>query len=205
MWIEKEVHRLDIGYNIWPWPLTSLITLTFEFQVSSSVSEIALSQEWDGQLTWSEKDVSHPFMTMILTSVTMVGLADVPDSDQGEFRRRRAVDISSLTFCFPRMLYYCIIRSFISGNMTYILFFIGIRVEITLQFSAGLKSFPIILKVWNIPETAWRWLGTNKDFVFIMLSTLAKSVAVMRVRVIKSYRNQRMWLLNHTSIPDKSH
>ena len=38
----------------------------------------------------------HPFMTMILTSVTMVGWADVPDSDWGDCRRRRAVDISSL-------------------------------------------------------------------------------------------------------------
>ena len=34
-------------------------------------------------------------MTMLLTSVTMVGWADVPDSDWGDFRRRRAVDISS--------------------------------------------------------------------------------------------------------------
>ena len=34
-------------------------------------------------------------MTMILTGVTMVGWADVPDSDRGEFRRRLAVDISS--------------------------------------------------------------------------------------------------------------
>ena len=40
----------------------------------------------------NEKDVSHPFMTMILTCVTMMGWADVPDSD---FRRRRAIDISS--------------------------------------------------------------------------------------------------------------
>ena len=32
------------------------------------------------------KDVSHPFMTMILTCVTMVGWADVPDSDRGDFR-----------------------------------------------------------------------------------------------------------------------
>ena len=34
-------------------------------------------------------------MTMILTSVTMVGWADVPDSDWGDFRHWRAVDISS--------------------------------------------------------------------------------------------------------------
>ena len=32
---------------------------------------------------------------MILTSVTMVGWADVPDSDRVDLRRRRAVDISS--------------------------------------------------------------------------------------------------------------
>ena len=62
--------------------------------------ELALSQEWDGRLTWNEKDVSHPFMTMILTSVTMVGWADVLDSDWGDFRRRHAVDISSFKHCF---------------------------------------------------------------------------------------------------------
>ena len=138
MWNEKEVHWLDAGHNMWPRPLTSLVTLTLDVsrsnfegivglidvkwkqseliwywadcmtlpfdhphdldlavEISRSESEIALSQEWDGWLTWNEKDVSHPFMTMILTSVTMVGWADVPDSDWGDFRRRRAVDISS--------------------------------------------------------------------------------------------------------------
>ena len=61
--------------------------------ISRSESKITQSQVWDGWLTWNEKDVSHPFMTMILTSVTMVGWVDVPDSDWGDFRRRRAVDI----------------------------------------------------------------------------------------------------------------
>ena len=65
-------------------------------EISRSESEITLTQEWGGRLTMNEKDVSHPFMTMILTSLTMVGWADVPDSDWGDFRRRRAVvDISS--------------------------------------------------------------------------------------------------------------
>ena len=41
MWNEKEVHQLDTGYNMWPWPLTSLIILTLE--VSRSNFEIALS------------------------------------------------------------------------------------------------------------------------------------------------------------------
>ena len=68
------------------------MTLTLEFQ---GQSEITLSQEWDGRVTWNKKDVSHPFMTMILTSVTMVGWVDVPESDRGGFRRRRVFDISS--------------------------------------------------------------------------------------------------------------
>ena len=37
-------------------------------------------------------------MTMIVTSVTMVGWVDVPVSDWGDFRWRSAVDISSLSF-----------------------------------------------------------------------------------------------------------
>ena len=81
------------------WYCVDCMTLPFDHtydldlgvEISRSESEIALSWEWD------EKDVSHPFMTMILTSVTMVGWADVPDSDWGDFKRRRAVDISS---CF---------------------------------------------------------------------------------------------------------
>ena len=48
-----------------------------------------------GRPIWNEKDASHPFMTMILTSVTMVGWADVPDNAWGDFRRQRAIDISS--------------------------------------------------------------------------------------------------------------
>ena len=78
------------------WYWADYITLPFDHThdldlgVSRSESEIALSQEWGGRLTWKEKDLSHPFMTMILTSVTMVGWADVPDSDRGDFRRRWA-------------------------------------------------------------------------------------------------------------------
>ena len=71
-------------------------THDLDLGVSRSESEIALSPEWGGRLTMKEKDGSHPFMTMILTCVTMVGWADVPDSERGDFRRRRAVDISSL-------------------------------------------------------------------------------------------------------------
>ena len=91
------------GQLIWYW--ADYMTLPFDHthdidlgvEISMSESEIALSHEWDGRLTWNEKEASHPFMTMILTSVTVVGWADVPDSDWGDLRRRRAVDISSFT------------------------------------------------------------------------------------------------------------
>ena len=43
MWNEKEVHWLDTGYNMWPWPLTSLMTLTLD--VSRPNFEMALSAE----------------------------------------------------------------------------------------------------------------------------------------------------------------
>ena len=82
------------------------MTLTFDHThdldlgVSRSESEIALSQEWNVWLTWNKKDVCHPFMTMILTNVTVVGWVDVPDSNWGDFRRRRAIDISSYSSTF---------------------------------------------------------------------------------------------------------
>ena len=43
------------------------LTLTLKFQDQSL--KIAFSQKWDCQLTWNDRDVSHPFMTMILTFV----------------------------------------------------------------------------------------------------------------------------------------
>ena len=87
---------------IWYW--ADCLTLPFDHThdldlgISRSESDIALSQEWGSRLTMNEKDVSHPFMAMILTCITMVGWADVPNSDRGDFRRRRAVDISSLHY-----------------------------------------------------------------------------------------------------------
>ena len=99
----RIVGLIDVKWKgselIWYW--ADCMTLPFDHThdldlgVSRSESEIALSQEWGCRLTMNEKDVSHPFMTTILTCVTMVGWADVPDSDRGDFRRQRAVDISS--------------------------------------------------------------------------------------------------------------
>ena len=56
MWNKKEVHRLHVGYKIWPWPLTSLMNLTLD--VSRSNFEIAVSQELLVWLIWTEKLVS---------------------------------------------------------------------------------------------------------------------------------------------------
>ena len=101
--ISGIVGLIDVKWKgselIWYW--ADYMTLSFDHThdldlgVSRSESEIALSLEWGGWLTWNEKDMSHPFMTMILTSVTMVGWADVPDSDRGDFKLRLIVDISS--------------------------------------------------------------------------------------------------------------
>ena len=101
--ISGIVGLIDVKWKVSEliWYLAYSMTLPFghthdlDLWVSRSESEIALSQEWSGWLTMNEKDVSHPFMTMILTCVTMMGWADVPDNDRGDFRRRRAVDISS--------------------------------------------------------------------------------------------------------------
>ena len=115
--ISGIVGLIDVKWKrselIWYW--ANCMTLSFDHthdidpgvEISRSESEIALSQEWDGWLIWNEKDVSHPFMTMILTSVTMVGWVDVPDSYWGDFRRRGAIDISS---CYTYKLYLNKIR-----------------------------------------------------------------------------------------------
>ena len=43
MWNKKEVHGFDTGWTMWPWPLTSPMTLTSDF--SRSNFKIAVSQE----------------------------------------------------------------------------------------------------------------------------------------------------------------
>ena len=116
--ISGIVDLIDVKWKgselIWYWAdcMTLLFDHTHDLDlgVSRSESEIALSQEWGGRFTWNEKDWSHPFITMILTSVTMVGWGDVPDSGRGDFRRWRAVDISSFfsVFVCLRWLYLSI-------------------------------------------------------------------------------------------------
>ena len=95
-----RLHYMILGrlYDIAPWPHPWPWPWSFKARVWN-----AISQEWDGWLTWNEKDVSHQFMTMILTSVTMVGWADVLDSERGDFRHQRSVDISCVVFTSTKL------------------------------------------------------------------------------------------------------
>ena len=43
MWNEKEVHLLDTGWTMWSWPLTSPMTLTFDF---SRLNSEELLSDW---------------------------------------------------------------------------------------------------------------------------------------------------------------
>ena len=57
-------------------------------------------QEWDSRLTWNEKDVAsiHDQCGLVTSvAIYMVGWADLPDSDRGDFTRRYVVDMSSYT------------------------------------------------------------------------------------------------------------
>ena len=53
---QKGKHRLDTAYNLQPWPLTSLMTLTLD--ASRSNFEIAVSQELLVWLMWNEKEAN---------------------------------------------------------------------------------------------------------------------------------------------------
>ena len=52
----------------WAYRMTLLFDHTYDpdLQVSRSEFEIALSQEWDGRLTWNERNMSRPSMIMIM-------------------------------------------------------------------------------------------------------------------------------------------
>ena len=83
-WKESEL--------IWYW--ADCMTLPYDHThdldlgVSRPESEIGMGRPIDNERRGCES-------SMILTCVTMVRWADVPDIDQSDFRRRRVVDISS--------------------------------------------------------------------------------------------------------------
>ena len=86
------LYDIDLWPHPWPWPWS------FKVKVWNSLIS-GMGRPIDMERIGCES------LTMILTSVTVVGWADVPDNDRGDFRRRRAVDISSLQWihvvCLP--------------------------------------------------------------------------------------------------------
>ena len=95
MWSEREVYQLDTGLTTWPcpfWPHLWPWSWSFRVKVSNS-----LISGLGGLIYMYERDVSRPFSHDhdIDLCVTMAGWVDVPDSDRGDFIRRRAVGISS--------------------------------------------------------------------------------------------------------------
>ena len=80
---EKRTYRLDTRPQMQPSILTLVMTLTLIFKVK-------FSQEWQGRLTLS---VIHDHDCDLLE--TKLSCKDLPDSDQDNFRCRRAVDLSS--------------------------------------------------------------------------------------------------------------
>ena len=99
---ENEVSWYDNGSIAWHCPLTTPMTLTLEFQ-GQSLKLLYLrngAADWHGmKRMW----VIHSW-PWYWRSVTMVGWADVPDSERSDFRCRRAVDISSF---YTWICYHC--------------------------------------------------------------------------------------------------
>ena len=73
-WNERDLSRQNVGPMLWLSMFTSSMTLTLDFQgqifnvhlfhdldlgFSRSNFEKVVSQEWDGRLTWNERDVSR--------------------------------------------------------------------------------------------------------------------------------------------------
>ena len=53
--MEKRVNQMDAGQTV---TLTFDLTHDLDFGFSRSYFEIAVSQKWEGQLIWNEKDAS---------------------------------------------------------------------------------------------------------------------------------------------------
>ena len=121
-WILGTICDLDLWPHSWPWPWMSdwcemkrkWVNMILGWLYDLALWPHPLSWPWSFKVrVWYSfisgmgrpidnewKDVTHPFMIMISISVTMVGWADLPDSDPGDFRRRHAIDISSCVFAW---------------------------------------------------------------------------------------------------------
>ena len=92
----KQKGGASVGYWVNYVTLTYDLTHDLDLVVSRSKFEIALFEEWGGLIDMEQKgceSIIHDHDCDLW--VTMVGWMDVPYSDWGDFRRRRAVNISS--------------------------------------------------------------------------------------------------------------
>ena len=85
---------------VWPCPLAAPMTLTLEFQGQESELAYYL-RNGTAIINMERKGCESSIHDHDMTSVTMVGWVDVPNSDRGDFRRRRAVNISSFSLGIP--------------------------------------------------------------------------------------------------------
>ena len=96
-WKQKEVNQLDTGLTTWP---CFDYTPDLDLEVSRVKVWNSLISGMGGPIDMIQKGCEsyiHDHDTDLY--MTMVGWADVLDSDQGDFRHRHAIDISSLASC----------------------------------------------------------------------------------------------------------
>ena len=102
MWNEKKANQLDIGLTVWfcLWPYPWSWPWSFKVKVwNLLISGMRGLIDMEGKR--SEliiHDHDHDLW------VTMVGWVDVPDSDQGDFRRQGTVNISR--FCRRQAIFW---------------------------------------------------------------------------------------------------
>ena len=165
----KRINRI-LGqlYDLALWPQPWLWPWSFKVRVwNSFISGMGqpIDMEWKGC-------VSHPLMTMILTSVTMVGWANVRDSDPDDFRRWCAVDISSVSRSNGKISYHLVNRilgmQISSFWMIVQLFHVGAIIakmfwwlasgSCGLIFNNTLTHWPLGKFEWNFRYVIFKWI-----------------------------------------------
>ena len=177
---------------LWPHPWLWPSSWNFTVRVWNTCSFISgLGRPID---IWNEKDVSHPFMTMILISLTMVGWADVPDSDWGDFRCWHAVDISS----FQLLLWehYSLIRI---QNFAFKKIYFERWSAKCLPFHPSLDNVLIILSIFQVIEAArkgFHAVGIELNPWLVWYSRLAALRA--GVRKSTAFHTKDLWKVSRS-------
>ena len=116
----KSKHQLNSRHQMWPSDLTLAVTLTLNFQ-GQIWNLLYLNQKWSDYHETKSKhilglkcdngfDLGHDIDILIFKVicdldhlVTKVRCKDLPDSDRGDFRCRRAVDSSSFSRSYIKL------------------------------------------------------------------------------------------------------